>query len=121
MSPRNPQACASLKEAFGPITSRVINMGVLTATNGEEALSLGDRYQGAIDLLLTDMVMPQMSGNLLAERFAALRPGARMLFMSGYADNAIIHHSRISLNSAFLQKPFSPIELANKVRDVLDR
>ena len=74
----------------------------------------------AVDLLLTDVVMPEMSGRELAEKFARLKPHAKVLFMSGYTDDAIIHHGVLRAGTSYLQKPFSPDTLARKVREVLD-
>ena len=92
---------------------------VIEAPNGTVALSTAQR-PATIDLLLTDVVMPEMSGRELAEQFAALRPDARVLFMSGYTDDAIIRRSVLRPGAAYLQKPFSPDTLARKVREVLD-
>jgi FixJ family two-component response regulator len=70
--------------------------------------------------LLTDVVMPGMSGQALAGQLAQSRPGLKVLFMSGYTDNAIAHHGVLDAGIPFLQKPFNPIDLARKVRRVLD-
>jgi CheY-like chemotaxis protein len=74
----------------------------------------------AIDLVLTDIVMPQMNGVELARRLSAILPSARMLFMSGYTGDAIAKHGMLEPGIAFLQKPFRPADLARKVREVLD-
>jgi two-component system cell cycle sensor histidine kinase/response regulator CckA len=95
---------------------------VIEASNGEEALQISsERAHGEIDLLLTDVVMPQMSGKLLTDMVKAARPGIKVLFSSGYTDNALVHHGSLEPGTAFLQKPFSPSGLARKVREVLDK
>jgi CheY-like chemotaxis protein len=93
---------------------------VLEAQNGQEALRLMAHHPGPIDLLLTDVVMPGMSGKALAEQGLALIPHLKTLFMSGYTDETIAHHGVIDPGVAFLQKPFSPVSLARKVRAALD-
>ena len=93
---------------------------VLEARSGHEALLLCERHQGPLDLLLTDVVMPRMSGRELAERLGPLRPDVSVLYMSGYTDDAVIRHGVQGAGTAFLQKPFSPAALVQRVRETLD-
>jgi PAS domain S-box-containing protein len=94
---------------------------VLETANGDEALRVAQNYaQDQIRLLLTDVIMPQMSGSELARRLTALRPGMKVLYLSGYMDDTIINHGVLNAGAAFLQKPYSSAVLAQKVRDVLD-
>ncbi|HEX8888377.1 MAG TPA: PAS domain S-box protein [Pyrinomonadaceae bacterium] len=93
---------------------------VLTATDGKDALSFCESYGGKIDLMLTDVIMPHMSGKVLAEQLAPQRPEMRVLYMSGYTDDAIVHHGALEEGIAFLPKPFAPDALAFKVREILD-
>lgn len=93
---------------------------VLKAANGQEALALAQAHSAPIHLLLTDIVMPEMGGKMLAEQLAEISPETRVLFTSGYADNAIVHHGALEEGVVFIQKPFSPAGLARKVRQVLD-
>jgi two-component system cell cycle sensor histidine kinase/response regulator CckA len=93
---------------------------VLDARGGEEAIRLCQERSEPIHLLLTDVVMPETSGKEIAERLTTLRPTTRVLFMSGYTDEAIVHHGVLDSNVEFIQKPFTPMALAKKVREVLD-
>ena len=93
---------------------------VLTAVNGEEALVLLEDRQGPVHLLLTDVVMPGMGGRELAARLATNWPDLKVLFMSGYTNNAIVHHGVLDEGTQFIGKPFSVMELTRKVREVLD-
>jgi signal transduction histidine kinase len=93
---------------------------VLEAKHGPEALILGSRHSGAIHLMLTDVVMPQMSGRELAEQLTPLRRDMKVLYMSGYTDDAIVHHGVLDEGTAFIGKPFTPSALARKVREILD-
>jgi len=94
---------------------------VLEAQSGEAALDLAQRHSGRIHLLLTDVVMPGMSGRALALRLAAQRPDMRTIYMSGYTDDAITRHGVLEHGVTYVQKPFSPDALVRKVREVLDR
>ncbi len=93
---------------------------VLCAATGAEALSTAHRHPGTIDLLLTDVMMPEMNGCVLAERLLAQRPSLRVLFISGYAEDVIAEQIALVGGSAFLGKPFKPKTLVTKVREVLD-
>jgi two-component system, cell cycle sensor histidine kinase and response regulator CckA len=93
---------------------------VLQASNGEEALRVSREYCGAVDLMITDVVMPQMSGPNLAERLAAERPNMKVLFISGYAEHTILRHGKIEASARLFQKPFGLNALALKIRDLLD-
>ncbi|MBN1220100.1 MAG: response regulator [Anaerolineae bacterium] len=95
---------------------------VLEASHGKEALKICEQHQGPIHLLLTDIVMPGgMSGRDLANRMVSLRPDTKVLFMSGYADEAIVQQGILTPDIAFLQKPFTPSTLARRVRETLDK
>ena len=93
---------------------------VIEAPTGGDALLICEQYKGPIHLLLTDVVMPRIGGRQLWERLAPLRPGMKVLFMSGYTDDAIIHHGVLSSEFAFVQKPLMPALLLTKLRAVLD-
>jgi CheY-like chemotaxis protein len=93
---------------------------VLDATNGRDALDVGARTAGPIHLLVTDVVMPEMGGREVADAFLVLHPAARVLYMSGYTNDAILRHGVRHNEVAFLQKPFTTSALAHKVREVLD-
>lgn len=93
---------------------------VLEASSGVEALHIIESYGGQIDLMLTDVVMPQMSGPELVAQAASRRPQMKVLYMSGYSENIIAHHGIVDPGIHFLPKPFTPEALALKVREVLD-
>jgi CheY-like chemotaxis protein len=93
---------------------------VLEAENAESALAAAHAHKGRIDLLVADVVMPGPSGRGLARRLAVFSPQTKVLYVSGYTDDAIVHHGMLEPGLNFLQKPFTPAVLARKVREVLD-
>jgi len=94
---------------------------VLKAENGEDALRVSEAHDGSIDLLITDVVMPKMGGRETAERLQPLYTQIKVIYMSGYTDNAIVRHGVLEPGLNFLEKPFTPEGLAQKVREVLDK
>jgi PAS domain S-box-containing protein len=94
---------------------------VLEAANADEATSFCDRFSGTIHLVLTDVVMPKTSGRQLVERLAPQRSEMKVLYMSGYTDNTVVHHGVLDPGIDFLQKPITPETLTRKLREVLDR
>ncbi len=106
------------------LSARVLSgagYNVLKVSSGPEALRLCQEYPDRIDLLLTDVVMPGMSGGQLAEKLTALRPDLKVLYMSGYTDSDIVQHGVLRPGTLLLNKPFTPQALAHKVREALDR
>lgn len=93
---------------------------ILEAHDGQQAVDLVNQHRGPLHLLITDMVMPRMSGRQVADHLATQHPNARVLFISGYTEEAVTTHKVSELNVAFFQKPFDPISLVYKVRDLLD-
>jgi two-component system cell cycle sensor histidine kinase/response regulator CckA len=111
------------EDAIRKVAKRIlerVGYTVLPASNGQEALTLAETHAGKIDLLVTDMMMPQMNGMQLAERLRQKRPGLRALFLSGYTDSTVLEKGPLPAGEHFLQKPFAAETLSTKVREVLD-
>ncbi len=111
------------EEAVRTMVSKILkNKGytVLEAAHSKEAFEICERHEGPIHLMVTDVIMPQMSGRELAERLASILPEMRVLYMSGYPDNTIVQHGVLEPGTAFLQKPFTLNALELKVREVMD-
>jgi two-component system cell cycle sensor histidine kinase/response regulator CckA len=94
---------------------------VLEAANAGEALLIGEKHEGTIDLLLSDVVMPRVSGADLARRLKALRPTLKVLLLSGHSDEAMAQHGLLEVPFAILGKPFTPQALLSEVRETLDQ
>ena len=92
---------------------------VMEAENGEAGLKIADGHNGPIHMMITDVVMPGMSGRELAKRLTQLRPETKILYLSGYTEDAIVHQGVLETGTAFLQKPFTLQTLSRKVREVL--
>jgi CheY-like chemotaxis protein len=110
------------EEAVLALACRILRSGgytVLEARNGVEGLRVCEQHRGAIDLVITDVVMPELGGPQLVEQLTSLRGNIKALYMSGYMDNTTVEQTLIS-DKPFLQKPFSPQTLPGKVREVLD-
>jgi PAS domain S-box-containing protein len=103
------------------LTLQALGYTVLEAVTGEEAIRICETYREPIDLLITDVVMPAMGGQQVAERVAACKQGIKVLFVSGYTDDAVVRHGVLESEVAFLQKPFTQASLGRKVREVLDQ
>jgi CheY-like chemotaxis protein len=111
------------EEAVRTVICRLLEQAgyrILAAASSKEALRLSREHQGPIHLLFTDVVMPGISGRELAERILTQHPGLKILFMSGYTENAIVHHGVLDAGLAFINKPFKFDTLIKKVREVLD-
>jgi two-component system, cell cycle sensor histidine kinase and response regulator CckA len=100
---------------------RMQGYNILEAKDGFDALDVAKQHRSAIDLILTDVVMPNMSGGELAEQIRYLRPGVKVVFVSGYAGRTVLDHKVVDVDKNFLQKPYMLKQLAAKIREVLDR
>jgi CheY-like chemotaxis protein len=93
---------------------------VLEAGDASEALETAERYSAKISLLITDVVLPGINGRALAEQLVSRRPGTKVLYISGYTDDAVVRNGVLQSDIAFLKKPFSRHDLVLKVREILD-
>jgi CheY-like chemotaxis protein len=108
--------------AFSVEMLQELGYRVLEAPDGPAALRIFEQQADQVDLLFTDVVLPQgMTGAVLAERARAIRPDLKVLFTTGYARNAIVHHGRLDAGVELITKPFAYVDLAARVREILDR
>jgi two-component system cell cycle sensor histidine kinase/response regulator CckA len=106
--------------SLATLALQTLGYAVLQAADGSAALEVAQWHGGPLDLLVTDVVLPHLGGPQLAARLATQRPGLKVLFVSGYTDDAVVRHGVLHSDMAFLQKPYTPASLARKVREVLD-
>jgi CheY-like chemotaxis protein len=112
------------EDALRELAREILEMhgyDVVEACNGQDALRVYDQREGGIDLLLTDVVMPVMGGRELARHLEKRQPGLKVLYVSGYTDETAIREGKLEPGAEFLAKPFSPDDLASKIREVLHR
>ncbi|MHB9075063.1 MAG: response regulator [Desulfobaccales bacterium] len=109
-------------EMLRPLICEILSKegyNVLEAQDGDEALLVWQRNQGPIDLVLTDVVMPNMSGKALVEHLRLLQPEIKVIYMSGYESSILSSGNKFGSDAIFLQKPFRPAELSEKIREIL--
>ena len=106
---------------FVTLSLQSFGYAVIAVPDGKAAVSLYANRKTPIDLVVTDVVMPDMSGRVLAETLRESSPDLKVLFVSGYTDDAVVRHGILQANVEFLQKPFTPDALARKVREVIDK
>jgi len=104
---------------FSTTILREYGYSVLEAHDGYEALNMCSTYEGSVHILVTDVVMPGMNGRELAQKIKSLCPATKVLYISGYTDNAIVRHGVLDAGTAFLQKPFTSETLIRKIREVI--
>jgi len=111
----------TVTEVATPLAELLIDLGyrVLEASNPKEAMRVVSAFRAPIHLLLSDVIMPESEGPPLFDRLSALHPESRVLYMSGYADDAVVRHGVLVEGTPFLQKPFTSLDLGRKVREVL--
>jgi CheY-like chemotaxis protein len=112
------------EDAVRELTRQILRLNgysVLQAARGHEALEVSREYDGCIDLLLTDVIMPQMNGRELADLLRKQRPELRVVYMSGYAEDAIVHQGALEPGVVLVEKPFNPEVLVRTVRQALDQ
>ena len=119
--PASTVAAAAVPTAPAGRVTGLPDFSGLVAENGAAAVKVVSEHKGAIDLVMTDVVMPGLSGSELTKRIEAIRPGTRIMYMSGYTDQAIIHHGILGPDIVLLQKPFTLSALAHKLRDALTK
>jgi two-component system cell cycle sensor histidine kinase/response regulator CckA len=123
--PRGSETVLLVEDAKGVrilIREYLISAGytVLIAENGQRAIEVAQKHPGRIHLLLTDVVMPGISGQELARRLTAMRPEMKVLYMSGYASETVVRHGLLESGASLFQKPFTQDDLARKIREVLE-
>lgn len=125
VTPRGVETILLVEDSDGvrDIAVRVLKgqgYNVIVAPNAKAAIEASRGFKGVIDILVTDVIMPEMSGRVLFETLGEDRPNTKLLYMSGYTDDAVVRHGVMRLETQYLQKPFSPHVLASRVREVLD-
>lgn len=94
---------------------------IIESTTPTESLQIFDRLHSEVDLVITDVVMPEMNGQQLSERLRAIKPEVHVLFVSGYTDDTVVRHGVFKAEKNFIQKPFKRADLAKKIREILDQ
>lgn len=119
----DPEISATLWRSYDRLTTRFLESArytVFVAATGEDAVGVLDGHRGPVHLLLTDVVMPGMSGSQLAETLAQAGSTMKVLFMSGHTDDTVVRHGVLGAKAAFINKPFGKAALLQKIREVLE-